>query len=532
MNFISGNQRTNWKTALERLITSIVREGWFEYQSNVQLRELWWWPPEARPKADVEEVRVKLDICYALGQLITIPFPGLSYQDNHSKNVSSKAVLDALAFAFGSSFGSFGSLLYPGTEGGSAAGKEFLRDVIENWDSEIEDAWYGPFELLISTSSLRNEYLRPFLTILAICIAALDEETQKECVPELKSIASFLVERAKGSLGTAYSARISPTFLSELAGDIISKVSTLDFDARDPSNALTEFAACFVFHPDADVEEVLPVPNESVAAIISELTEMVGLDAVKREVISLANFIKVQQLRKARGLRQPPISKHLVFSGNPGTGKTTVARLVARLYAALGVLAKGHLVEVDRGGLVSQYVGGTAIKTKEAVLSALDGVLFIDEAYSLYKETTWGDVGSEAVETLLKLMEDYRERLVVIAAGYTDRMNEFIASNPGLQSRFTRQIEFKDYCAEEMVEIFERFAVSNNFELQPEAKVTLLDYLSSMVGDNGFGNGRGARNLFEASIVAHANRIATIPLPSDRDLRVLVRLDIIDAIEA
>lgn len=530
MNFVSGNQRTNWKAALDRLISSVVREGWSEYQSNDQLRKAWWLPL-GHPKSPEEEMRVVVDICYALGQLISIAFPVLSYRDDHSKSASSKAVRDALVLAFGSSFGSFGSSIYPSTGGGAAAGKAFFRDVTENWDFGIGIVWQGPLELLISKSSLRSEYLRPILTILAICMAALDEEAQKECFPELKSVASFLVETAKSSSDIPDGAGISPTFLSGLAIDVSSKVSTFDFDERDPSNALAGFVACFLFEPNCETEEALPGPDDSVAAIISELTEMVGLGAVKREVISLANFIKVQQLRKARGLRQPPISMHLVFSGNPGTGKTTVARLVARLYAALGVLAKGHLVEVDRGALVSQYVGGTAIKTKEAVLSALDGVLFIDEAYSLYKETTWGDVGSEAVETLLKLMEDYRERLVVIAAGYTERMSEFIASNPGLQSRFTRQIEFKDYSAEEMVEIFERFVASNNFELQPEAKAAMLDYLGSIVGDDGFGNGRGVRNLFEASIIAHANRLANIPSPSDRDLKVLLRSDILVAMK-
>jgi SpoVK/Ycf46/Vps4 family AAA+-type ATPase len=268
--------------------------------------------------------------------------------------------------------------------------------------------------------------------------------------------------------------------------------------------------------------------ESDVAEIISELTDMVGLEGVKNEVISLANFIKVQKLREARGLKQSPISLHLVFSGSPGTGKTTVARLVARLYKALGVLSIGHVVETDRSGLVAGYVGHTALKTTEIVESALDGVLFIDEAYSLSKNTPW-DFGPEAVETLLKQMEDHRDRFVVIVAGYTEPMAEFIASNPGLQSRFRRQIEFKNYTAEEMLQIFERIAGANSFSLHPPARQTLLNRFRQVEGDDGFGNGRGVRNVFEASVVAHANRIAATAMPSDRDLSLLMSEDVVDA---
>jgi stage V sporulation protein K len=267
------------------------------------------------------------------------------------------------------------------------------------------------------------------------------------------------------------------------------------------------------------------------AAAIAELTEMVGLNAAKNEIIALAKYIKVSRMRKARGFKQTPISLHLVFTGNPGTGKTTVARVVARLYKALGVLSKGHLVEVDRSGLVSQYVGDTALKTKTAVESALDGVLFVDEAYSLHKETSWGDVGSEAVETLLKLMEDHRDRLAVIVAGYSDKMADFIASNPGLQSRFTKKIEFNDYSANEMLEIFERNATDNSFELDPDAREVLLDYFRKVEGDSGFGNGRGVRNTFEAVIVAHANRVTALSAASDQDLTRIVSADIESAFQ-
>jgi stage V sporulation protein K len=552
MDAFTNSPRPNWKSALDRLITSIVREAWSEYQSSGRFREAWaaerspwlWQHFQNRiPAGSYEQLDKKAHteqeaidqgaftsfICLELGLLICLVLPSLRAwrspwqrvpprEDSIDSGAASEEVLDALASAFGSI-----PDLYPGSPAGPTDAKAYLRDLIEQQDIEdfgIETVWCK-FGALITASSLGEEYLRPLLSIFAICIAALDEHAQEECLEALEKLASPLAEHAG----------VSPIFLSGLAANLSVELSDLDFDGRDPVDALSKFFLAFTFHPSSDISLALPA-DDSVAGIISELTEMVGLNAVKKEVISLANFIKVQRLREAKGLKQLPISLHLVFSGSPGTGKTTVARIVARLYKALGVLTKGHLVEVDRGGLVSQYVGATAIKTKEAVESALDGVLFIDEAYSLYKETSWGDVGSEAVETLLKLMEDYRDRLVVIAAGYTDKMAEFIASNPGLQSRFTRKIEFQNYTAQEMLKIFEQNAVSNNFDLHPDARSILLDRFRLVEGDDGFGNGRGVRNIFEASIIAHANRIAAIKSPSDRDLSLLLSVDVVDAIAA
>ena len=251
-----------------------------------------------------------------------------------------------------------------------------------------------------------------------------------------------------------------------------------------------------------------PVSSKSNRAI-DELQKLIGLTSVKSEISSLANFINIQKMRQEKGMKVSPISYHCVFTGNPGTGKTTVARIVARIYKELGILKKGHLVETDRSGLVAEYVGQTAVKTNKIIDEALDGVLFIDEAYSLV-DGGEKDFGKEAISTLLKRMEDERDRLIVILAGYTNDMKRFIDSNPGLQSRFNRYIEFQDYTADELMQIFEFNLKNNEYKMSNEAQNTLMQYIQKCIRekDERFGNGRFVRNLFERTIEKQANRIS------------------------
>ena len=241
-----------------------------------------------------------------------------------------------------------------------------------------------------------------------------------------------------------------------------------------------------------------------------ELDDLIGLEAVKKEVRSLANFVKLQKQREAKGLKTAKVSYHLVFYGSPGTGKTTVARIVGRIYKDLGVLKKGHTVETDRAGLVGEYVGKTGPKTDTVISKALDGVLFIDEAYSLVPEGGSGnDYGQEAISTILKRMEDYRDRLVVIVAGYKDEMQRFIDSNPGLQSRFNRYIDFPDYSPKELTDIFKMYMKKNQYTISEETENYLKEQFEYVVAhkDRNFGNARFARNVFEKSIQAQANRL-------------------------
>ncbi len=261
--------------------------------------------------------------------------------------------------------------------------------------------------------------------------------------------------------------------------------------------------------------------------LLDELNGLVGLRSVKTEIQSIINLVKMQNAREREGLKTIPVTYHCVFTGNPGTGKTTVARIVAQIYKSLGILKGGHLVETDRSGLVAEYVGQTAVKTNKIVDSALDGVLFIDEAYSLATGSS-NDYGPEAIATLLKRMEDDRDRLIVILAGYTDEMKNFIDTNPGLQSRFTRYIEFDDYTPDELERIFDANLKKYDFGITDSARAQLKTILRQAYADKdrNFGNARFVRNLFEKTIRNQASRLSHHPALSKESLSTIEEADI------
>jgi len=270
-------------------------------------------------------------------------------------------------------------------------------------------------------------------------------------------------------------------------------------------------------------------PDEYRSAI-NELNGLIGLSTVKREIETLANVVRVQKMREAHGLNVPTMSLHLVFTGNPGTGKTTVARLLGRIYKGLGVLESGHVVEVERRDLVAGYVGQTAIKTMGVISKSLDGVLFIDEAYTLSRQGSENDFGQEAIDTLLKAMEDNRDRLVVVVAGYSELMEEFIGSNPGLQSRFNKYIDFPDYSTEELMMIFGKFVAQNQYLLTLEAQQEVRKILEREQKESGgkSANARLVRNVFEIALEHQANRVAPMTtLPNDDDLQKITVEDIV-----
>ena len=279
---------------------------------------------------------------------------------------------------------------------------------------------------------------------------------------------------------------------------------------------------------DAQAE---PLPVESIDDLRAELNALIGLDGIKKEVANLINMVTIHKLRAEQGLKNADMSLHMVFSGNPGTGKTTIARLMARIYHSLGILSKGQLVEVDRSGLVAGYVGQTAAKTAKVIESAMGGVLFIDEAYSLTSKSE-NDFGSEAIDTLLKAMEDHREDLIVIVAGYDGLMDTFIHSNPGLESRFNRYLHFDDYTIDEMCAILDMRVEKGQYTMDEAAKNAVRNYIEeSNTSSIAFGNARGVRNIFEKILVEQANRLAAAD-HVDRDALMQITADDVKAARA
>lgn len=278
--------------------------------------------------------------------------------------------------------------------------------------------------------------------------------------------------------------------------------------------------------PAAEKSPDEELPMEDIEDLKAELNQLIGLDGVKKEVNNLINMVTVHKMRQEHGLKPVEMSLHMVFSGNPGTGKTTIARMMARIYRSLGVLSKGQLVEVDRSGLVAGYVGQTAGKTAKVIESALGGVLFIDEAYSLASKSE-NDFGAEAIDTLLKAMEDHRDDLVVIVAGYDELMDGFIHSNPGLESRFNRYLHFEDYTIDEMMAILDLQLKKGQYQMDVAARTAVREYIEiSNTGSSSFGNARGIRNIFEKLLVEQANRIAAMENVCKEDLLSITEADV------
>lgn len=311
-------------------------------------------------------------------------------------------------------------------------------------------------------------------------------------------------------------ARHGDVFAQALMGQLLCEGKYLQQDMQNGIGWLRNAAQCNCLYAKELIVEYGktassgPNKNSTNTNIdwLAELNSLVGLEKVKKNVDSLRNLIKVQTLRRKQGLPNTTVSYHCVFTGNPGTGKTTVARIIAGIYKELGLLKKGHLIEVDRSKLVAEYVGQTGPKTNKVIDEALDGVLFIDEAYSLVGGEN--DFGSEAIATLLKRMEDDRDRLVVILAGYTNEIREFIDSNPGLQSRFNRYIHFDDYSVNELTEIFKLNLKKSRYKIKRDAFDELRNVIEKAVylKDRHFGNARYVRNLFEKVVQNQADRLA------------------------